>query len=90
MQEIEVLIEDLYRDVITRVGAVKTGAMRDSIQANVTKIGGEYTFEVTAIHYFGYVDDMYEITRKVVNDPGFERIKDELAQLMINDFLKEI
>ena len=90
-ERLERAIEDLFRKVITQVGAVKTGRMRDSIQATVYKdSSGNWVFEVSAVYYFVYVDAYYDITSLVYSDPQFKQIEDGLADLMLAELSQDI
>lgn len=90
-ERLERAIEDLFRKVITQVGAVRTGRMRDSIQSTVYKdASGNWVFEISAVYYFVYVDAYYDITSLVYNDPQFKQIEEGLADLFLAELSQDI
>jgi len=77
---------DKIVDKINSVGAVRTGALRDSIDFRVNERGGEYTIEFEMIDYGKYVD---EGTRYIEPREFFVKVIEEEAERYLESIIEK-
>ncbi len=69
-------IQQMLKTTIVDAGLVRTGHMRDSI--SVTPNSGGYN--LSAIHYFPYVNSRYNMTRWVMNSTELKVFIEKIIQ----------
>lgn len=87
---IEEAIENLFYKMITDMGHVRTGLMRDSMSVTTTRNGAELEFSVTSTDYFPIVDDRYGISDAVFSSAGWSKIEDMIGELIAEEIEAQI
>lgn len=84
---------NLYHAKVKEVGAIRTGALYDSIECVITMDKSGPSVEITGINYLPFVDDgtrtiePRHITDKWRSDPQFDVYMSELVDIWMEKYL---
>ena len=91
IEEIGKRIENLIKEDIKRKNLINTGRLLNSVKAKVIIGSGlKFSIEFETMEYFDFVDKKNNILKDVTNSKSFERIVDEMREILFKEYEKEI
>ncbi len=69
----------LFRDELTRQKLVESGKLRDSIQWTVIQTPQGYKLQMSALDYFQFLDNRYNISNNVFASVQYNRVQEQIA-----------
>lgn len=80
-------LQKCIKKTIVKMGHVRTGAMRDSVDVKTSISADGFAMEVDTIFYFEFVEKRFKIMKEVYKTTEFKQIKKDINKL-ISDGIK--
>jgi len=91
IEELGKRIENLIKEDIKKKNLIDTGRLLNSVRAKVLISSDlKFSIEFETMEYFDYVDKKNNIIKDVTNSKSFEKIVDEVREILLKKYEEEI